>query len=264
MAGGDDPQLAIRVHDLGVRRGGRTALRGLSFAVPSGRLVAIIGPNGAGKSTLLDVLAGLLAPTTGRAEVLGGPPLAVRPRIAYVLQAAQPNGLVPLTVREAVVMGRYAVRGPFGRLGADDRQAVDGAMERLGIAGIADRQLAELSAGQRQRVLVAQGLAQEAAVLLLDEAATGLDLPSQERIREAVADEVGRGTTVLFTTHDIADAAAADHVVLLATELIADGPPEAVLSEEPLATAFGAHVHRTPEGMVLVDDPHHHEHGARR
>ncbi|MGH3442944.1 MAG: metal ABC transporter ATP-binding protein [Nitriliruptorales bacterium] len=264
MSGAGHAAHAIRVESLHVRRDGRAALRDVGFAVPTGRLVAIIGPNGAGKSTLLDVLAGLLPPSSGRVEVLGGSPLAVRPRIAYVLQAAQPNGLVPLTVREAVVMGRYAVTGPFGRLGADDREAVDRAMERLAVRDLADRQLAELSTGQRQRVLVAQGLSQEASVLLLDEAATGLDLPSQERIRHAVADEVRRGTTVLFTTHDVADAAAADQVLLLATDLVADGPPAEILSEEPLATAFGAHVHRTPDGMVLVDDPHHHEHEARR
>lgn len=255
---------AIRVENLDVRREGRAALHGITFEVPRGRLVAIIGPNGAGKSTLLDVLAGLLPPTSGRVEVLGGSPFAGRRRVAYVLQAAQPNGIVPLTVREAVVMGRYAATGPFGRLGAGDREAVDRAMERLGITDLAARQLAELSAGQRQRVLVAQGLAQEASVLLLDEAATGLDLPSQEGIRQAVADEVGHGTTVLFTTHDVTDAAGADQVLLLATGLVADGPPEEVLSEEPLAAAFGAHVHRTADGMVLVDDPHHHDHAARR
>src|SRR5690606_33869288 len=141
-----------------------------------GAVTALIGPNGAGKSTLLNAISGRIHARHGHLDV----PAAERPGgVAYVLQATQVNTQLPITVRETVTMGRYARTGPFRRLRAADRAAVDEAMEALAITDLADRQLHELSGGQRQRAFVAQGLAQEADVLLLDEPITGLDVVSR-------------------------------------------------------------------------------------
>jgi iron complex transport system ATP-binding protein len=202
----------------------------------------------------------LLRPTAGQLRV----PAAEQspPALAYVLQSTQVNESMPVTVREVVGMGRYAELGPFRRFTARDHALCAEAMERLDIADLAGRHLAELSGGQRQRVFVAQGLAQAAGLLLLDEPITGLDLPSGERIRSAITDERERGATVVLTTHELADAAAADWVLLLAGRVVAAGPPEEVLTASSLEQAYGVSF-RTESGRLLVDDAAHRPRLAR-
>lgn len=242
--------------------GRHVALAEVDLTLPTGRVTALIGPNGSGKSTLLDAIGGLLAPAAGDLVVLGGPPGEHRRQVAYVLQSTEVGEHLPITVRETVRMGRYATRGAFGRLTAADRAAIDEAMARLGVADLADRQLGELSGGQRQRVLVAQGLAQRAELLLLDEPVTGLDIVSRQRILEVIQGERAEGRTVVVTTHDLDEAAAADHVVLVAGRVVAAGPPGEVLVPEVLRQAYGGRLLVVPgQGAVLLDDPHHHAHG---
>jgi manganese transport system ATP-binding protein len=236
--------------------GTRIALRDADVAFAPGTATALVGPNGSGKSTLLSAIAGLVAVREGTLTVDGRTPVAARRRIGYVLQATPADEVLPVTVREIVTMGRFAGRGLFGRLGAGDRRTVDRAMRRLEIADLAERHLRELSGGQRQRVLMAQGLAQEADVLLLDEPLTGLDLVSRERILEAVAQERDAGRTVVLSTHDLDDAEVADHVVLLAGRVVADGPPDLVLTEANLREAYGGRLLAARE--ALGTDEHLH------
>ncbi len=230
------------------------------LSVPRGTLTAVIGPNGSGKSTLLGALTGLVRPRRGTVHVLGREPAHVHRRVAHVLQEAGVNDLVPITVGEVVAMGRYARRGAFGRFSKEDRAAVAGALDRLGITDLRLRHLRELSGGQRQRVHVAQGLAQDAELLILDEPATGLDLPTQERILRTVRDERDRGNTVVFATHDITEASRADLVLLLSGRVVAFGPPEETVLPQQLAEAYRGHVHVTGDGTIVIDDPHHHAH----
>jgi manganese transport system ATP-binding protein len=226
-----------------------------TFEIPRGAVTALIGPNGAGKSTLLHALAGLLAPRSGRLDV---PDARRRGGVALVLQGTQVNQHLPLTVRETVTMGRYATLGPFRRPRAADRAAVDHALEALAITDLATRPLHDLSGGQRQRAFVAQGLAQGADVLLLDEPITGLDLVSRQHILEVIAAERAAGRAVVVSTHDLADAAAADHLLLLAGRVVASGPPSEVLTPEHLAAAYGGHLLRVGEQTLILDDhPHH-------
>lgn len=241
--------------DLVLAYGARVVMAEASFEIPAGGVTALIGPNGSGKSTLLNALAGQLEPRSGRLEVAAWS----RPGgVAYVLQSTKVSDQLPLTVRETVTMGRYALTGPFRRLRAADRAAVDAALEAMGIADLASRQLRELSGGQRQRALVAQGLAQEADVLLLDEPITGLDVVSRQHIVRAIADQVAAGRTVVVSTHDLGDAAEADHLLLLAGRVVASGPPAEVLTDEHLAAAYGGHLLRFGESTLVVDDhPHH-------
>lgn len=131
-------------------------------------------------------------------------------------------------------------------------------MERLEVADLAGRQVDELSGGQRQRVFVAQGLAQGADLVLLDEPVTGLDPVSRQTILEVASAEAARGAAVVMTTHDLAEAAAADHVLLLASGRVVEGPPDAVLQPEVLRSAYGERVLEVGPGRtVVVDDPHH-------
>jgi iron complex transport system ATP-binding protein len=236
--------------------GTRVAVDRSDFEIPARALTAVIGPNGSGKSTLLNGLAGLLEPREGEIVVLGHHPADVHDRVAYVLQATKVNEVMPVTVGEVVVMGRYARRGMLGRLGKADRAACDAAIERLDIGDLASRHLSELSGGQRQRVFVAQGLAQEAEVLLLDEPLTGLDLVSTEAISRAMIDELDRGTTVVITTHDIAAANAADHVLLMARRVHTEGPPAIALAPDRLSDAYGIGIVHLEDGSIVLDDAH--------
>jgi ABC-type Mn2+/Zn2+ transport system ATPase subunit len=230
---------------------GRTAALDTSwFTVPRGRVTAVIGPNGSGKSALLHGVAGLLRPQSGS--------LLVRGVVRYVPQFMTVDEVVPITVREAVTMGRYAGLGPFRRLRALDRQVVVGCLERLEVADLASQPVTELSGGQRQRVFVAQALAQDGDVLLLDEPLAGLDLPSARTIAEVVAAERREGRTVIMATHDLADAADADHVILLAGRTVATGPPGEVLTTEYLHTAYGARLVHLDGGVALDEGSHHH------
>jgi manganese transport system ATP-binding protein len=131
-------------------------------------------------------------------------------------------------------------------------------MERMGIDGLARKQVRELSGGQQQRTFVAQGLAQQAELLLLDEPITGLDVPSQQLIEQVLDEETEEGNTVVMTTHDVRAAGRAAHVLLLATHVVAEGPPEKVLTEEHLGHAFGGPAFRTPDGALIITDPHVH------
>ena len=246
---------AATAADLVLAYGQRTVLASATFELPRGAVTALIGPNGAGKSTLLHAVAGLLAPRSGRLDV---PAAATRGGVAYVLQSTQVNDHLPLTVRETVTMGRYAAAGPFRRLRAPDRAAVDRAMDALAISDLAGRPLHELSGGQRQRAFVAQGLAQEAEMLLLDEPITGLDLISRQHILDAIAAERAAGHAVVVSTHDLGDAAAADHLLLLAGRVVASGPPAEVLTDDHLADAYGGHLLRLGDRTLILDDhPHH-------
>jgi ABC-type Mn2+/Zn2+ transport system ATPase subunit len=221
--------------------------------LPSPGTTALVGPNGCGKSTLLAALSGLLAPVAGRLEVLGRArvPQSV---IATVFQHHQADDALPMTVDEVVRIGRYRGRHLLRRLSTEDRAAIDEALARLDIEELRTRQISELSGGQRQRALVAQALAQQGRMLLLDEPLTGLDAPSQRRIREVLAQEAVT-KPVLLATHDLEDARRADHVVLLAGRVVAAGAPAAVLTTEHLLQAYGGLQEATVDRhLTEVDD----------
>lgn len=245
----------------------RTALAESTFSIPSGKVTVVIGPNGSGKSTLLSAIAGLMAPTSGTLVVAARRNDAKR--ISYVMQATKVNDVLPVTVREVVMMGRYTTAGRYGRLDEADRTAVAEAMKRTGITDLADRHLNQLSGGQRQRVFVAQGLAQDHDLLLLDEPLTGIDLPTAQAIDAVIHDELHRGCTVILTTHDLSEARVADHVILLAGKVVAAGPPELVLTAEHLNEAYGpALLHLGEEEVFIEDHAHvntdsHHRHRER-
>jgi len=233
-----------------LRYGQRIALDASTFSIPAGAVTAVIGPNGSGKSTVLNAFAGLVAPAQGTLEVTGG-------RVSYVLQSTKVNEALHVTVREVVTMGRYASTGAYGRLRMHDREAVDAAMERLAITGLAGRHLHELSGGERQRVFVAQGIAQEHDLLLLDEPLTGLDLTSAHAIDEMIHEEQEAGRTVVMTTHDLAEARTADWVLLLSGRVVVSGTPAQALTVEHLTEAYGPSLLHVHDGGFFLDDPAH-------
>ncbi|MEN8040402.1 MAG: metal ABC transporter ATP-binding protein [Actinomycetota bacterium] len=245
---------AVTAVDAEFRYGSHVAVASSSFTIPTNAVTALIGPNGSGKSTILNAVAGLVKPTSGSIAVHGA---SSTDRIALVLQTTKVNEALPITVREVVSMGRYPSIGEFQRLSDADKAIINEAMDRMSISDLTDRHLSELSGGQRQRVFVAQGLAQDRDMLLLDEPLTGLDLPSALAIDSVIHDEQKRGGTILMSTHDLAEARVANHVVLMASRVVASGPPDEVLTAANLKKAYGAALLHVDGDQIFLDDPAH-------
>ncbi len=239
--------LALEARELSCTLGGRQVVETVNLAVRPGEVLALIGPNGAGKTTLLRALGRILRPSGGVSLLAGRPVWQLGPRAAARIVALAPQGGIqsPLTVAQLVALGRAPSRGWLLPLAADDRAAVERAMERAGVAELRDRPLAALSGGEQRRAILARALAQEPRTLLLDEPTAALDL----RFQVAVLDLARRlahndGMAVVVTLHDLNQAAlVADRVALLAGgRLLALGTPAEVLTAGMLARAYGVPV----------------------
>jgi iron complex transport system ATP-binding protein len=232
---------------------------GETIRVPPGEVTALVGPNGSGKSTLLKGLATQLDLDGGQVRIDGTDAHGLAQKeLARKLGLLSQENVSPggITVEKLVGHGRYPHRGFFDSLTAADRDAIDRAIALSGIDHLRDRQVSELSGGQKQLVWIAMALAQETDVLLLDEPTTFLDLRHQLQVMEIVEtlrDEAD--VTIVLVLHDVDQAARyADHMVALTDGAIYDaGPPAAVVTEELLADVFGieATVERGPHGPEI-------------
>jgi iron complex transport system ATP-binding protein len=243
----------LQVDDLAFGFGARRVGREVTFALDPGETLAVLGGNGAGKTTLFRTLLGLLPAQAGSVLVNGDLVDALTPgerakRLAYVPQQHVPA--FGFTVLEAVLMGRAARLPTFARPGASDRAAAFGALERLDIASLAGRPITELSGGERQLVLVARALAQEAPVLILDEPTASLDFGNRARVLHEIDRLRGAGMTIMFSTHEPDHALAhADRALLLA-----DGCTLALDTVERALTAANIErLYRTPVRLVPLD-----------
>jgi len=248
---------ALEARELHVERGRTPVLHGVTLSLGAGEALALVGPNAAGKSTLLRALAGLLRAARG-SVLLDGRALGAWPRDALAramaLVTSEDEGPGTLAVEDRVALGRYPHRGPFRPLLDEDRAAIHRALERTGIAPLARRRLATLSAGERQLATLARGLAQEPRVLLLDEPAAHLDIGHQLRLFRVLDEVRATGVAVLAVVHDLQRAAAwAERMVLLAEgRVVTAGPPDAVLASEECARAFDVAV----RGHAVPGSPH--------
>jgi len=249
----------VVVEDLTVRFDDVTALDGVTHTFEPGTATAVMGINGSGKTTLLECLAGLQKPTSGRIS-------GVSENLAYVCQHL-PACWMPITAGEVLAMGRYGKRGLIGRLRGEDRAAMREAGEKLDVNQFANRSFGDLSGGQQQRVRIAQVLAGEPDVIMLDEPVTGLDIPSQERILNVIEEYTSLGAIVIITTHHLDEARHCDAVMLMANRLVASGTPDDLLTEERLREAFGDRLlgdhadHDHTRDMIVLDDHGHHGQG---
>ena len=214
----------LRVSDICVRRGQQLVLDRVSFALAAGTLTALVGPNGAGKSTLLQAIEGQLPLAAGSIE-LDGEPLTLslaRRQLALMPQRGEIAWTFPITVRELVSLGRLAAKRP----GCCD---VEAALQRVGMAALADRRLDQLSGGQQQRTLLARTLVQPARFLLLDEPYAAIDPPSRTELLRVMRQLRDAGLTLLVSSHDWGrDLDAYDRVLVLDRCLLADGSPQEV------------------------------------
>jgi iron complex transport system ATP-binding protein len=234
--------LAARALDFGFSD--HTVGRGLDCALEAGEVVCLLGPNGSGKSTLMRTLLGLQRRLGGEVTLEGrdldawGAAERAR-RLAYVPQAA--DSYFDFSLRELVEMGRTAHRGVFESPGKRDREIAAAALERLGIARLADRPVHAVSGGERQLALIARALATEAGYLVMDEPTANLDYGNQSRVLEEIARLKDEGIGVLVSTHHPEHAfRIADRVLLLAAgRLTAQGPAQATLTSEALSALYG-------------------------
>lgn len=229
------------VQDLHAHYGPVCALRGISFSLSCGQMVALIGGNGAGKTTLMKAIVGLLPATTGVIRWLEQPVKRCIPEIAYLPQRQQVDWQFPITVQGLVETGRYARLGAWRSMRAADTAAVGEALAAMQLETLAQRQIGALSGGQQQRAFIARALAQNAHVLLLDEPFAGLDQPSCEMLGALLRAQAARGRLVVASHHDLSNTERLfDEVLLLNRCLIAQGPPAQVLQPANLKEAFGA------------------------
>ena len=195
----------ISVDDITFGYGEIPVLESVSIDIEPGAFLGLVGPNGSGKSTLLDLMLGLRRPDDGLVTLFGEPAheFDAGERIGYVAQDATTAARdMPVTVREAVEMGRYP-RRLLGRFSPQDRRAVEEALEQVGISNLASRRVGRLSDGQRQRVFIARALASEADLLALDEPTVGVDAESREEFYSLLHDLNATGLTVILIEHDI-------------------------------------------------------------
>lgn len=246
--------VSLAAENVSVCLAGRAVVRGVSAALAGGTLVGILGPNGAGKSTLVRALVALL-PVRGRV-LLGDRPLTMMTRAQVARQIAYlPQGQAlhwPLSVERLVALGRLPHLGPFSRVGAADRQAIERAMALAEVAHLAGRTATELSGGERARVLLARALAVEAPVLVADEPLASLDPEHQLHGMELLRERAGEGGLVVAVLHDLGLAQRfCDRVLVLADgELVADGAPAEVLTAALLARVYRVRAAVTPEAIT--------------
>jgi len=232
----------LRVDDIGVTYPPATlALTGVSFAVHPGELIAVVGPNGAGKSSLFKAISGLVA-HHGTVELCGSHCHHQRDRLgaAYIPQRNDLDADFPITVGQLVLAGRRRFLRLGQRPGPRHRRAALDALERVELADLRGRPLSTLSGGQMQRAFLARALAQEAELILLDEALSGVDQPRTEALLDLFADLTRSGASLLVATHDLSLARRRfGRCLAINHRLVADGPPERVLDPDTIEATFG-------------------------
>ncbi len=230
----------ITVTDVAVERMGYRALSDVTFDIGKGTLVGVVGPNGAGKSTLFDAIAGVLPIVQGTVDLHGAE--ARDGALAYVPQRDSMNWLFPATVHDVVMMGRHCNIGWFRRAGKRDREVVRLCLDRVGLWEQRTAQITGLSGGQRQRVFIARALAQEASIIMLDEAFSGVDVGAQEGIVEVLQSLRDEGRIVLLATHDLTNLAERfDQVLCINRHVCAWGPPAEAFTPDVLEELYGSH-----------------------
>lgn len=233
---------AVTVSDVTFAYGETVAVEDVSLTVKEGDFLGLIGPNGSGKTTLLQVMIGLKEPDSGTVELFGekATEFDAGERIGFVSQRSTDRaGSMPVSVREAVLMGRFPHIG-HGRPDSADHQHVDDALERVGIADLVDRPIGKLSGGQRQRAFIARALAAEADLLALDEPTVGVDADSRTEFYDLLDELNEQGITIILIEHDVDILTEhVDTIACLNRKLYHHGDTVSFLESDAIAEAYG-------------------------
>ena len=237
------PLLHLEVQQVSVvYSNGHHALRDATFSLSGGTICALVGVNGSGKSTLFKSIMGFLRPSAGQVRINGQPVAAALKQhlVAYVPQAEEVDWQFPVSVWDVVMMGRYGAMNFLRIPRAADKAAVEDSLRRVSMWDFRDRQIGELSGGQKKRVFLARALAQGGRIILLDEPFTGVDVKTEEAIIDLLRELRTSGCIMLVSTHNLGSVPEfCDQVVLLNRTVLASGPTADVFTEQNLTTAFG-------------------------
>lgn len=233
---------SLSVKDVAVRyNNGHTALHDVNFSLEGGTICALLGVNGSGKSTLFKSIMGLVNPQ-GKIEICGMPVNQALKRnlVAYVPQSEEVDWQFPVSVYDVIMMGRYGYMNFLRIPNAIDKQKVHEAMERVNITHLSDRQIGELSGGQKKRVFLARALAQESQIILLDEPFTGVDVGTENSIIELLKQLRSEGHLILVSTHNLSTVPSfCDQAVMINRTVLAAGSIETTFTPENLERVFG-------------------------
>jgi ABC-type Mn2+/Zn2+ transport system ATPase subunit len=255
MTTGGSKSFLAEVSGLSVSYGGPVVLEDVSFRAEAGMRIGVLGPNGGGKSTLLRVLLGELPPSRGE--------VTVRARCGVVPQTERSRLDYPVSALDVALMGTLSRIPWWRRPGRAERLRALDALEVVGLRELANEQFGELSSGQRQRVLIARALVQDARLLLLDEPFSGLDKPSSGRLSSLLINLAAEGRGMLISTHDIEQARGWDLVLCLNRRQIAFGKPAQTLTRSVIEATYGGEIivvkgdDSGPVSAILP--PHHHD-----
>jgi ABC-type Mn2+/Zn2+ transport system ATPase subunit len=236
--------------------GGEVVLRGVSLELRAGEHVVLLGPNGGGKTTLIRALNGELEPAGGSFEIAGA--------VGHLPQRDATRVDFPVSALDVVLMGTLGERRIWARPRRAERERARAALSAVGLANLAERTFGELSGGQRRRVLLARTIVGRAPIVLLDEPTAGVDPQSSEAIGKALRSISGEGRLVIEASHDIEYARAADRVICLAGRVVADGAPDAVLTDAVLKETYADEltvVHGDGGELLALSGGCGHEHG---
>ncbi|MCC3528636.1 MAG: metal ABC transporter ATP-binding protein [Microcoleus sp. PH2017_22_RUC_O_B] len=238
-------RISIDIENVTVAYHGKVALHSASLQLKAGTICGLVGMNGAGKSTLFKAIMGFVKPNTGRILINGLPIRQVQKSnlVAYVPQSEEVDWNFPVNVFDVVMMGRYGYMNLLRIPGSIDKQAVRESLERVEMWPMRDRQIGELSGGQKKRTFFARALAQQAKVLLLDEPFAGVDIKTEKMMIDLLMELRQTGHTILVSTHDLESITTfCDQVVLINRSILAYGNTSEVFTEENLSRTFGGSV----------------------
>ncbi|HSH01585.1 MAG TPA: metal ABC transporter ATP-binding protein [Anaerolineae bacterium] len=244
----------IEVTDLTVAYHEKPVLWDIDLTVPESTLMAIVGPNGAGKTTLIKSILGLLKPAAGRVLIYGKPYHEQRHLVGYVPQRGSVDWDFPTSVLDVVMMGRYGQLGWFRRPGKKERELAMAALDKVGMAPFAERQISQLSGGQQQRTFLARALVQDAQIYFMDEPFQGVDATTERAIVTLLKELRAAGKTVVAVHHDLQTVMEYfDWVTLLNVRCIDSGPVGNVFTEDKLRQTYGGRIAFLKEQQTVVD-----------
>ncbi len=234
------PECPLSVHDLTVAYQRKPVIWDVDLDIPEGKLVGVIGPNGAGKSTLLKACLDLIPKTSGWVHVYGKPYRENRHLVGYVPQRESVDWDFPVSALDVVAMGTYRRLGWFRPVGKAERASALEALEKVGIAHLAHRQISQLSGGQQQRVFLARALVQDARLYFMDEPFAAVDAATEQAIVELLKGLRQSGRTCLVVHHDLSTVTQYfDWLVLLNLRVVAAGPANLVFTDDNLRKTYG-------------------------
>ncbi len=250
---------ALRINNVSVSYQGQTALENASVTLPVGSICGLVGMNGAGKSTLFQAVMGFVPLDTGTIEIYNSS-LSEAQKSGYIAYMPQAEGIdwqFPIEVYDVVMMGRYGYMNALRQPRKEDHVQVEQALRKVNMWNMRNRQIGQLSGGQKKRIFMARALAQNARLMLLDEPFAGVDAKTEAEITDILTALKQDGKTILISTHELTSLSEyCDHVILIKKSIVAAGPTEKAFTPANIEHTFEGMIHRLAINHRAVDINH--------